>query len=255
MSCVEFIFAEFGEERVNNGGSSFEGETIIDPSYRTFKEHFPEASFTLYTDRLRVNLPHDVAQIVVEPFFDAEHYRWGSRCNDYYKVYGLLHSCADVSIALDSDMYAFSGEVKTLVPLTQRFGMCVPPNPRTQVRRDGAIGLDADYELDEDESRGNAACVNMSPLSVSKRGRGGPFRCLLVNYLKLLQEHPARGPLVMWRAMWKTGVHPLVLPPQWCVCSNGVGGPDILLNNSENEIVLHVGHPEVAEAYNISSGN
>ncbi len=251
MENVEFILAEFGEERINNGGASFGELTLVDPTYTTFKKYFPDAKFTLYTDKIRNNLSDDISQIVVEPPFERAHHRWGNRCNDYYKVYGLLNSEADVSIAMDSDMYAFSEEVKTLPYITKNFGMCVPANPRMQVRRDGTIGMDANYELHEDESRGNAACVNMSPLSVSKIGRISSFRPLLESYLNIMLHAPVRGPLAMWRAMWCTGLSPLVLPYQWCLCGSGREDPAKILNDSGNEIVLHVGHPEVARRYKV----
>lgn len=252
MENVEFILAEFGEERINNGGSSFDSEILVNPTYRTFKKYFPEASFVLYTDTYRDGIPQEFSQrVVADTPFDKEHYRWGSHCNDYYKVQGLLNSEADVSVALDSDMYAFTSEVKTLIPLTKKFGMCVPPNPRMQVRRDGdpAIALDANYTLQEDESRGNAAALNMSPISVSKEGRSSSFRQLLEVYLDIMETAPVRGPLAMWRAMWLTGLSPLMLPFQWCLCDNRVGLPNIILNDSGNEIILHVGHQSVAELY------
>ena len=53
--------------------------------------------------------------------------------------------------------------------------------------------------------------------------------------------NPMRGPLAWWQAMWDTGLTPLILPPQWCVCEKhiGIGG----------EIMLHHGHAAVKRHY------
>ena len=50
-----------------------------------------------------------------------------------------------------------SDEVKTLLPITKKFGVCVPTNERQLVKVDGihTRGNNGDYYLDEDESRGN----------------------------------------------------------------------------------------------------
>ena len=47
-------------------------------------------------------------------------------------------------------MYVVNEEFQTIVPLTQKFGMCIPENPRLQVRFDGIRGMDGNYTFDED---------------------------------------------------------------------------------------------------------
>jgi hypothetical protein len=54
-------------------------------------------------------------------------------------------------------------------------------------------------------------------------------------------ERPVRGPIAWARAMFATGITPLILPPQWCVCERhiGIGG----------EIMIHEGHEAAKRHY------
>ena len=54
---------------------------------------------------------------------------------------------------------------------------------------------------------------------------------LLKEYLNEMETNPARGPLSMWRAIWKRGWTPYVLPFQWCVCDMSVGINDVICFN------------------------
>ena len=99
--------------------------------------------------------------------------------------------------------------------------------------------MDADYRLDEDVTRGNGMSNNMSPISFFTKSEAG--RKLLEHYCKEMEVHPVRGPLAMWRAIWKSGVNPYMLPFQWCVCDMSVGISDV--------IILHTGHKKVSDYY------
>ena len=68
-------------------------------------------------------------------------------------------------------------------------------------------------------------------------------------YVNEMQIHPVRGPLAMWRASWKSGVNPYMLPLQWCVCPPHHGEANLLLNETGNEIMIHVGHDIVKNFY------
>ena len=59
----------------------------------------------------------------------------------------------------------------------------------------------------------------------------------------MMEKEPSRASIVMWKAAWESGVYPYFLPKEFCVCrgSEGLG----------NEVILHVGHPSVAEFYNV----
>ena len=238
---IELVMAEFGPNRVNIGGNTFDGSQRLDPTLTTFTKYFDDVSLTLYTDadfEIVTDIPVNIIK-VDNAIYDKGIYRYGSKCNDYYKVKGLLESKADYAISMDSDMYVVNDEVKTLLPLTEKFGVCLPENPRLQVRFDGIRGMDADYNLGEDSTRGNGMSNNMSPISFFTKSENG--RKLLEHYCKEMEVHPVRGPLAMWRAIWKSGVNPYMLPFQWCVCDMSVGISDV--------IILHTGHKKVSDYY------
>lgn len=223
---LTLVFAQFGP-RAN----------VLDPSMSTFRKFFPDCKVVLYTD-----VPMSVAGvevIVVSPPYDRNHARYGNRCNDYYKVHGLLEADTAYAIAMDADMHVVSDRAVAILPLTKKFGFCLPANPRHMVYVDNTIGADSDGTFDE--SRGCGYISNMSPISYfcgDERGRR-----VFSTYLEMMKERPIRGPVAMWNAIWKEGTAPCLLPIQWCVCAEncGVG----------NEIMLHVGHDQVRRFYKV----
>ena len=247
---IELIMAEFGEERKNMGGNVFDGSQRLDPTLTTFTNNMKskhDLKLTLITDTevsIDTPLPYRV-EMITDNIFDNNsisskgEQRHGNRSNDYYKVKGLLESDADIAICMDSDMYVVNEEFQTIVPLTQKFGMCIPENPRLQVRFDGIRGMDGNYTFDEDPTRGNGMITNMSPITLDTSNQDA--KDLLKEYLNEMETNPARGPLSMWRAIWKRGWTPYVLPFQWCVCDMSVGINDV--------ICLHTGHQKVADYY------
>ena len=56
----------------------------------------------------------------------------------------------DKVISVDSDLMFISNEIKTLIPITKKFGLCVPTNERQMVKVDGihSRGNDGDYYID-----------------------------------------------------------------------------------------------------------
>src|SRR6266436_656306 len=97
---IELILAQFG---------AFADQ--VQPSLASFKNYFPEAFVTLYTDRTQ-SAPGGVDAVRrVKPPFPKEQPRYAWRSNDFYKVIGLLESQADIAIAMDCDMQIISGEV------------------------------------------------------------------------------------------------------------------------------------------------
>jgi hypothetical protein len=223
---MTLVFAQFGD-----------CASVLDPSLTTMKRHFPECNVVLYTDS-NVNVD-GVDVIVVNPPYARGSERYGNRCNDYYKVHGLLEADTPYAIAMDSDMHVFSERVRTILPLTEKFGFCLPVNPRHMVYVDNTIGADSDKIFDESEGCGHIS--NMSPISLYKNDSRA--REVFSAYLEGMITKPIRGPVAMWNAIWKTGNFPCLLPIQWCVCAEncGVG----------NEIMLHVGHQKVKSFYGV----
>tara|TARA_Y100000004_G_C8957856_1_gene431678 strand:+ start:1142 stop:1909 length:768 start_codon:yes stop_codon:yes gene_type:complete len=239
---VNLVMAEFGANRNNAGGNNLSNKDRLNPSLdsflRIFKREDLEISVTVYTDH-----PGEDTAIIKyvkkDPIYNNVHPRFGWRCNDYYKVLALLESNADIAISLDSDMFVLSTEALTLLDMTKKFGVCLPANPRMLVNIDGNIGADGNKDKKYDASKGNGFANNMSPISFDTNNTRA--RLLLEQYCTQMENDPVRGPLAMWRAQWTSGVNPYLLPYQWCVCKShcGIG----------NEIMLHVGHKEVAEYY------
>jgi len=244
---LEIVFAEFGEERRNAGGGDLPVDARLEPSLGSVRAHFPEARVTLYTDADPLKQTPGVEVVDCSGHWhEAEHPRKSWRLADYYKVLGLTRSRSEVAISLDSDMMIVDARARVLLDLTLRFGMCIPANPRHLVKIDGrSPDYDGDYETGEDPSEGLGQAYNMSPIAL--RTDSEPHRRLLAAYLEEMEARPARGPLAMWRAVWRTGVVPYVLPPQWCVCNADIrpySDRDLV-----EPLVLHAGHQPVVDRY------
>jgi hypothetical protein len=156
---------------------------------------------------------------------------------------GLLNSKADMAISMDSDIMFVSDEVRTLIPITEKFGVCVPTNERQLVKVDAihTRGNWGDYYLGEDESNGNLLTYDLWWTSFyTKNDRARKY--LEEVKLQMSEKHPhKRAPLHMSRAAWVTGIYPYSMPIQWGVGSGHVG--------CGNEIILHVGHDNVQDHY------
>lgn len=233
---IEFLFAEFGENRTNGGGSSFDDENRLNPSLKTLKEYFPNAKYTVYSD---FDLQIDGVELikVTSPVIDPDHSRYGYRTADYYKFLSLINSNADFKCVLDSDMQIVSSDIIALIYLTEKFGFCVPYNDRQLLRVDMQISKDV-QEI-TDISRGLGHSYNQSPMTLWKSNERGQL--FYTTCASIMKNDPSRASLVMWKSAWKTGVYPYILPKQWCVCdgNEGIG----------NEVILHVGHKSVKKYY------
>jgi hypothetical protein len=240
---LEIVFAEFGQTRGWNQ-TNLDENRRLDPTYSAVKQFFPEAKLVLYTDLPELGEGYDVEvrQIDVERSpFDKSHHKWGWHCCDYYQAVGLLASDADIAISMDSDIVFVNEEVRTMLPITNKFGVCVPQNERQLVKVDGihTRGNDGDYHIDEDPTRGNALTYDLWWMSF--KTKNARARTWLTEFARLMATNPKRAPLQMSRAAWNTGVYPYAMPIQW-----GVGRGDV---GCGSEIILHVGHTNVKEHY------
>lgn len=235
---IEFCFSEFGVNRVNAGGSVFSGNRL-EPSLSTLKKYFPNATYTVYSD-YDLEIPGiNLKKIIVSPIKDEEHPRHFYRVADYFKFKSLLDSDADFKCVVDTDMFVASEEIYRLVYLTQIFGFCSAYNPRNLLKKDMEISLDT-KEI-KDLSNGFGHSYNQSPMTLWKNHEAGTK--FYKSCCDLMISDPSRASRVMWNAAQKTGASPYLLPAEFCVCDGqeGIG----------NEVLLHVGHPSVAEYYNI----
>lgn len=212
---VQLILAEFGTDR-------------LEPTVSSVERVMPSVKLKVYNE---INTPK-------QPYAPGSE-RWGNRCNDYFKIKGLLDSEAQIAIAMDADMKVVHYDFNSIVDLAERFGLCLPANPRNIVAVDGTIGADSGYEVGEDKSLGLGYAYNMAPIAFDTKNIQA--RTVLARYIEKMETQPCRGPLAMWRAVWESSFNPYTLPLNWCVCKESVG--------IKNPICVHVGHPEVEKFY------
>ncbi|MBM3210591.1 hypothetical protein FJZ33_00105 [Candidatus Poribacteria bacterium] len=210
---IDIIFAEFGAAKRQ-------------PDLENIRYYFPNAEINVFDESNCVNYFAD------SPF-------WGHYMNDYHKVEKLLESKADIAIAFDADIKIVDNRVRVLELLARKFGLCLPANPRKLVKVDTEIGSHSDGMLDE--SLGMGYAFNMTPIVFNTKHYVA--RQTLEKYCEIMIENPVRGPLAMWRAAYSIGFFPCLLPPQWCVCKEDIG--------IGNEIILHIGHKDVARYYGV----
>ena len=225
MSTIEIIFAEFGRVHVD-----------VD-HFRTF---FPDAIFTLFTN-VSDDFPNfDNVHRVFHPFEPCDP-RFGNHMNDFWQIKGMEESTADVCVAFDADMRIVSSEVINIIPLVNKFGLCLPANPRLLCRIDATIGIDGGCIAEA--GGGNGFAFNTAITAMDRSNRRAVATA--DRFCQEMENQPVRGPLAWWRACWTTGFFPCLLPFQWCVCAEHVG--------IGNEIILHVGHEWVLQYYTKNS--
>ena len=241
---LEFVFSEFGSrDQANQRWKN--PLPRLDPTYSSVKQYFPEAKLILYTDRPEIKKDYKDIEIKVidvkASHFDKNNPRWGWHCCDYYQAFGLLNSTADIAISVDSDLMFTSNQVKSILPIIHKFGICVPTNERQLVKVDAihTRGNDGDYHIGEDKSQGNLLTYDLCWAGFNTKDSRA--RKYLEEFCRLMEINPKRAPLQMTRAAWNTGIYPYSMPQQWGVGSGYIG--------CKNEIILHVGHENVQDYY------
>jgi len=235
---IEFLFCEFGKERVNAGGSSLDERNRLEPSLSTIRQFFPNAKFTVYSD-FDLEIEGVDLKKVESPIPEKEHPRYLYRTADYFKFKSLAESQADFRCVVDSDMFVVSSNIYRLLYLTKIFGFCAPYNPRNLLKRDMENSLDAGKITDESNGFGHS--YNQSPMTLWKDSEKG--KAFFEKCCEIMIKEPSRASLVMWKAAVETHSSPYLLPAEFCVCGDDVG--------IGNEVILHVGHTQVADYYNV----
>lgn len=236
---IEFVFTEFGKERVNGGGSELDEKHRLQPSLEGIKKYFPNARITVYTDFDWDDAKGITIKKVISPITDSENPRYAYRTVDYFKFLALSQATADFTCALDSDMFFVNENIYSLVFLTQKFGFCAAQNVRQIFNLDMRISKDT-HQI-QDGSLGNGYSYNQSPMTIWKHNVNGTE--FFKNCAEIMQAEASRASLVMWKSAWKTGLYPYVLPKQFCVCDGDEGCGD--------EIILHIGHKSVKQYYKL----
>lgn len=246
-TTIEFILAEFGPDRGNNGDAKLPTHRL-EPSISSFRKHFPEAKFTVYTDQ-DWESTDQYSVVNVDPPFDKSHPRYGNRCNDWAQPYGMLQSTADIAIGIDSDLLVVNPEVRTIIPLVMQFGMCIPVNGRHIVWRDAASDCDGGPVQDETHGMGTCLCtafMAMQTYNDTSREMMLSYRDRVIHDAQ--HGYGARGPLSLWRAMWDTGIFPFVLPTHWCVTGSNLWLAEDY-KGKPLPIILHAGHAATLDQY------
>ena len=198
------------------------------PDVSQYRECWPEADIQVFGGN---DLPET-------PRLDPAHPRYGWRMNDWGKIRKCLDSGSDVAISFDADMWIRDRDAaRQIVPLAMTFGICMPINPRYVVKRDFVDGADTPACIDQTTWYGPS--FNCSPVAINLGSKRSVW--LAEEYCRIILQTPQRGPLAWWEAMKFTGVIPLPLPPQFCVCERHIGVGD--------EAILHMGHAAVARHY------
>lgn len=238
-SSIELVMSEFGSSRLNAGGGRFGTMDRLNPTLNSFRRIYPAAKVKLYTDQ-PFETDDGVNVVHVDPPFSRSEQRYGWRAHDYYQAFGLLQSCSDYSIAMDSDMVIVSEGFRAIIKLAEIYGLAVPLNPRLLLKIDGGIGMDSTYSARGDETLGLGLTYNLTPLAFATRHEKA--RTMLERYCELQVQSPGRGAVHLVKASYELAYHPCVLPPQWCVCSPRDLDSKHLWSEA---IVLHVGHSDV----------
>ncbi len=236
---IELVMSEFTQLRPNAGGNKLDHLDRLNPTLDSFRNIFPSAHVTLYTDQ-EIQKYEGVHVVMVDPPFDRCAPRYGWRAHDYYQSFGMLQSSADVAIAMDSDMLIVSDSFRVIYQFAQRFGLAVPINPRLLLKIDGGVGVDSTYIAQSDSTQGLGITYNLSPMAFSTHHHKA--RQLLEHYCALLVQSPGRGAVHLVQASYELGYQPFVLPPQWCVCSPRDLDSKHLWREA---LALHVGHRDV----------
>jgi len=186
------------------------------------KQVSPNIPVYVVTDHQR-NLPKEITQLIV-PHNELqwlESPRWGVRNCNVLSARFALEPYADSYCVINDDMRIVHSEFTDGFLLAERFGVCVPTNPRIYVKYN-ARGADTKPEdfipYNEYSGPPHAPACNVSPLFVYRKDERAHI--LLSAYLAELQNC-MRGTLAFWRASWKTGITPVYLPEQWCVGASG----------------------------------
>lgn len=177
------------------------------------------------------------------------HPRWGQRNSDLHKAIAALSGDYDSMLILDDDMRIAHPKFTEGFDLAEKFGVCLPMNPRKFASIDASIGADVSHKALSTilkQPQGMTA-VNMGTIFINRNSKSAVT--LFAHYRQIMLDCPCRGPVVMAMAIWKSQMAPYILPEQWCLCAHNIKETCKHGQIVIPPIILHVGHPEVLEWY------
>ncbi|MDD3296494.1 MAG: hypothetical protein PHU64_03940 [Candidatus Omnitrophica bacterium] len=179
----------------------------------------------------------NVAIEIVQPI-DYEK-RWGHRNSDYFRLIALRDSVWDVTLYIDNDYLVVNSAFLDGFEIAKNFGMVIPINTRVFLKTDLDIGKDVSEEDRKELIHAPVFAPSFDCAVVFYSNRSSK---LLLDWIRCMEERPCRGPVALWRAIWRTKEYPFGLPFNWRVTRKHVGVIDI-------PIILHVGDKEVKDFY------
>jgi len=178
------------------------------------------------------------------------HRRYHNRQNDFWKIIKAPEEFEQVLI-LDDDMRIVNEGFAQGFDIAERFGMCLPVNPRTYVGLDVKVGDDVDSPV-KDSLRYVGVpyyltANNMGVLFLDNRFY--KVDKIIAHYRTFMIQFPCRGPVAMAAACWTSKKTPYFLPEEWCACG---GYTEFKMRSRKriDPIFLHVGHEDVMDWFN-----
>ena len=176
--------------------------------------------------------------------------REANRNSSLQRLRALQQSPADQVCYLDNDVYVVNNEFRRGFDIAEKYGLCLPINPRSFIRGDGGdleVGADvSDYDREQTEGMQYMTACNMGVMFYDRwHQTAKKFLDVLINEQT---THPSRGQAALARAINKSNWHPYVLAQQWCTC-----------RKIPNPLAIHVGSKDGEmlrywkEQYNVRS--
>ena len=201
----------------------------------------------IYSDRHYPDLGEGVTLNVLpdESIMWKSHRRYFNRNNDYWKVEAARLEF-DLTLVLDDDMRIVHEHFMQGFDLAEKFGMCIPLNPRVYFGIDREVGDDVPDDVRKDSVNipYHMTANNMGVLFFNNRNSHTDR--VMLQYTNYMLTHPCRGPVAMGISCWNEDFAPYFLPEEWCLCG---GHTEFRYRSNKriDPIFLHVGHPDVNE--------
>jgi len=197
----------------------------------------------VYSDKNYHDLGDGVVVKYVEGLWKGNR-RYHNRNNDYWKVVAAREF--ELTLVLDDDVRVVNEEFVQGFDLAERFGACLPVNPRVYFGLDREVGDDVDDEV----LRETLDCSyymtgnNMGVIFLDTTNHD--VKHLLDYYLAFMEKYTCRGPVAMAVACWRRRFTPYFLPEEWCACGGYVKFKE-RTRKQIRPVFLHVGHADVEE--------
>lgn len=226
-------------------------------------QRYSDYPIHIISDDIALNFPKNIRssdRIFMERvsrIWPENSYRSGIRNSNYFKVRFANQNHYHSLCMLDDDMLIVHEDFVQGFEIAERLGIALPLNPRVYVGYN-AMGADVSVkDLEEvNQMPLRAPACNFSPFFVYPHcGYTANFLFCLED--ELSKENVCRGTLAIWKASWKSGISPVYLPEQWCICGDYAEhfkNYSIMLKGRQvkvEPIMLHLGHEKVRQVYGL----